>query len=218
MPSFGMKCNFPRDSTEAEKPLKTKEHPGKGTALPLSRFEEALVFANRLHAIQVRKGTGTPYIAHLLAVTALVIENGGREDEAIAGLLHDAVEDQGGQKTREEILRRFGDNVVSIVDGCTDTDQAPKPPWRARKEQYMARLRKEASDSVRLVSLADKVHNARTIIADHSQIGAAVWRRFSGGKEGTLWYYRSMVDVFRTFGSITLLAEFERLISEMERL
>jgi (p)ppGpp synthase/HD superfamily hydrolase len=218
MLSFGMKGNFPRDSTEKEKPLRKKEQPGKGTAIPLSRFEEALVFANRLHANQIRKGTSTPYIAHLLAVTALVIENGGREDEAIAALLHDAVEDQGGQKTREEIRRRFGDNVVSIIDGCTDTDQAPKPPWRARKEQYIARLRKESSDSVRLVSLADKMHNAKTIVTDHSQIGAAVWTRFSGGNEGTLWYYRSLLDVFRTFGFSTLLAEFERLVLKMERL
>jgi GTP pyrophosphokinase len=176
------------------------------------------VFANQLHANHTRKGTGTPYIAHLLAVTALVIENGGGEDEAIAALLHDAVEDQGGEKTRDEIRRRFGDNVVSIVDGCTDTDQAPKPPWRERKEQYIARLRKESSESARLVSLADKVHNARTIITDHSQTGAAVWRRFSGGKEGTLWYYRALVDVFGTFGSSTLLAQFERLVLKMEGL
>ncbi len=119
---------------------------------------------------------------------------------------------------REEIRRRFGENVVSIIDGCADTDQAPKPPWRARKEQYIARLRKESSDSVRLVSLSDKVHNARTIVSDYSQIGAAVWRRFSGGKEGTLWYYRSLVDGFRTFGPSTLLAEFERLVLKMKGL
>lgn len=176
------------------------------------------MFANRLHANQTRKGTSTPYIAHLLAVTALVIENGGKEDEAIAALLHDAVEDQGGQETRDEIRRRFGDKVVSIVDGCTDTDEDPKPPWRKRKEEYIARLRKELSDSVRLVSLADKVHNARTIIADRFQIGDAVWARFKGGKEGTLWYYRSLVDVFRSFGSNALLEEFKKLVSKMERL
>jgi (p)ppGpp synthase/HD superfamily hydrolase len=199
-------------------PLKTKEQPGKAKPITLSRFEEALVLANRLHANQTRKGTNTPYVAHLLAVAALVIENGGKEDEAIAALLHDAIEDQGGQKTRDEIRRRFGDIVVSIVNGCTDTDQVPKPPWRERKEEYVARLRKEPSDSVRLVSLADKVHNARAIIADHSQIGDAVWARFKGGKEGTLWYYRSLVNVFRSFGSNALLEEFERLVSNLERL
>ena len=198
--------------------MKTKEQPGKGNAIPHSPFEEALVFANRLHANQTRKGTSTPYIAHLLAVTALVIENGGKEDEAIAALLHDAVEDQGGQETRNEIRRRFGDEVVSIIDGCTDTDQVPKPPWRKRKEEYIARFRKEPSDSVRLVCLADKVHNARTIIADHSQVGDAVWSRFKGGKEGTLWYYRSLVDAFEGFGSKALLEEFKTLVSKMERL
>jgi len=176
------------------------------------------VLANRLHANQTRKGTSTPYIAHLLAVAALVIENGGEEDEAIAALLHDAIEDQGGQETRDEISRRFGSKVVSIIDGCTDTDQVPKPPWRERKEEYIARLKKESSGSVRLVSLADKVHNARAIIADHSQIGDPVWARFKGGKEGTLWYYRSLVDVFRSFGSSALLEEFERLVSNLERL
>jgi (p)ppGpp synthase/HD superfamily hydrolase len=217
MPSFGVKGYCPIDSEE-ERPLKTKEQPGKGKAITRGRFEEALVFANRLHANQKRKGTSTPYVAHLLAVTALVIENGGKEDEAIAALLHDAVEDQGGQETRDEIRRRFGDKVVSIIDGCTDTDQVPKPPWRDRKEEYIARLRKEPSDSVRLVSLADKVHNARTIIADHSQVGDAVWARFKGGKEGTLWYYRSLVDAFRGFGSKGLLEEFEKLVSKMEGL
>jgi (p)ppGpp synthase/HD superfamily hydrolase len=217
MPSFGVKGHF-HIGSEEERHLKTKEQPGKGEAITPSRFEEALVFANRLHANQTRKGTSTPYIAHLLAVTALVIESGGTENEAIAALLHDAVEDQGGQKTREEIRRRFGDKVVSIVDGCTDTGQVPKPPWHERKEAYVARLRKESSDSVRLVSLADKVHNARTILADHSQIGDTVWARFKGGKEGTLWYYRSLVDAFRSFGSSPLLEELKKLVSNMETL
>jgi len=217
MPSFGVKGHSHVDSEE-ERRLKTKARPGKGKAITLSRFEEALVFANRIHASQTRKGTSTPYVAHLLAVTALVIENGGNENEAIAALLHDSVEDQGGQETRDEIRRRFGDKVVSIIDGCTDTDQVPKPPWRDRKEEYIARLRMEPSDSVRLVALADKVHNARTIIADHSQVGDAVWARFKGGKEGTLWYYRSLVNAFRGFGSKALVEEFEELVSKMERL
>ena len=217
MPSFGVKGHF-HIGSEEERPLKAKAQPGEEKAITRSRFEEALVFANRIHANQTRKGTTTPYVAHLLAVTALVIENGGKEDEAIAALLHDAVEDQGGQEIRDEIRRRFGDKVVSIIDGCTDTDQVPKPPWRDRKEEYIARLRMEPSDSVRLVALADKVHNARTIIADHSQVGDAVWARFKGGKEGTLWYYRSMVNAFRGFGSKALVEEFEELVSKMERL
>ena len=182
------------------------------------RFEQAFVLANRLHANQTRKGTRVPYMAHLLAVAGLVIENGGSEEEAIAALLHDALEDQGGVTTREEIRRRFGDEVVSIIDGCTDTNEAPKPPWRMRKEEYLTRLRKEPSDSVRLVSLADKVHNARTMIVDHAQIGEALWDRFKGGKAGTLWYYRSLVGIFRSFGSSALLEELDQMVSKMERL
>ena len=181
------------------------------------RFDQALVYAHQLHARQTRKGTTMPYIGHLLAVTSIVIENGGTEDEAIAALLHDAVEDQGGAQIREEIRRRFGDNVAAIVDGCTDTDQVPKPPWRARKEDYLAHL-SEASPSVLLVSLADKLHNARTIVQDYRAIGAEIWRRFTGGKEGTLWYYRALVDAFRAHGDSPLMEEFDRVVGEMERL
>src|SRR5205085_9487458 len=130
-----------------------------------ARFEEALIFSTQLHASQSRKGSATPYIAHLLAVTALVLENGGNEDEAIAALLHDAIEDQGGVATREEIRRRFGDRVVEIVNGCTDAEVVPKPPWRPRKDAFIARLY-EAPASVRLVVAADKLHNARSVLAD----------------------------------------------------
>jgi GTP pyrophosphokinase len=182
------------------------------------RFENALVYTHQLHAGQKRKGTTTPYIGHLLAVAAIVIENGGSEDEVIAALLHDAVEDQGGAETREEIRRRFGDNVTAIVDGCTDTDQVPKPPWQKRKEDYIAHL-SEASSSVLLVSLADKLHNARTIVQDYRVIGAEIWKRFMGGKEGTLWYYRALVEAFRVRGQfIALVDEFDRVVREMEGL
>jgi (p)ppGpp synthase/HD superfamily hydrolase len=182
-----------------------------------SPFEEALIFATRLHAKQTRKGTNIPYIAHLLAVTSIVLENGGNEDEAIAALLHDAVEDQGGAATREEIRRRFGDTVVAIVDGCTDAEVIPKPPWRARKEAYIAHVR-EAPASVRLVSAADKLHNARAILADYRELGESLWKRFNGGKEGTLWYYRSLVDAFRAGGTTPLIEELDRVVSEIERL
>ena len=129
-----------------------------------TRFEEALVFAAQLHREQTRKGTTIPYIAHLLGVASIVLEYGGDEDEAIAALLHDAIEDQGGASTREEIRRRFGETVVAIVNGCTDAEVIPKPPWRARKEDYIAHMA-HASPSVRLVSAADKLHNARAILA-----------------------------------------------------
>src|SRR5947207_945781 len=155
-----------------------------------SRFEEASVFATRLHAGQRRKGTAIPYIAHLLGVTSIVLEQGGNEDEAIAALLHDAIEDQGGAATREEIRRRFGDAVVAIVDGCTDAEVMPKPPWRGRKEAYIAYLR-QTSPAVRLVSAADKLHNARTILADYRVLGDALWQRFTGGNDGPLWFCRS---------------------------
>src|SRR5579872_5374059 len=141
-----------------------------------TRFEEALVFATQLHAEQTRKGTTIPYISHLLAVTAIVIENGGNEDEAIAALLHDAIEDQGGAATREEIRRRFGDAVVAIVDGCTDAETLPKPPWQERKQVYLAHL-PSASPSVLLVSAADKLHNAYAILRDYRRLGEALWSR-----------------------------------------
>lgn len=182
-----------------------------------NRFEEALVYAARLHKKQTRKGSGIPYIAHLLGVTSLVLENKGGEDEAIAALLHDAVEDQGGRATLVEIRQRFGERVASIVDGLTDSYQTPKPPWRKRKEEYIYHLR-QASPEVRLVSLADKVNNARSILHDHAQVGDMVWDRFRGGLMGTLWYYRSLLDVFLATGNDPLTREFKQLVLEMERL
>jgi GTP pyrophosphokinase len=181
------------------------------------RFSQALSLAQQLHATQVRKGTRIPYIAHLLAVTSLVIENGGGEDEAIAALLHDAVEDQGGAKTLERIRQQFGKHVAEIVLGCSDTDQTPKPPWRARKQAYIDHVR-HASASIQLVSLADKVHNARSILADYRTSGDAVWSRFHGGQTGTLWYYRALIDAFQANGHQPLVAELERIVTEIEQL
>ena len=181
------------------------------------RFEEALRFAIRLHAKQIRKGTTIPYVAHLLSVAGIAIEYGADEDEAIAALLHDAIEDQGGAAIRDEIRQRFGDKVVDIVNGCTDAEIFPKPPWQARKEAYIAHLR-DASPSVRLVSAADKVHNIQTIIKDYRAIGNTLWGRFTGGKEGTLWYYRSLVSTFREGGSTPIIEELDRLVTELETL
>ncbi|RPI33332.1 MAG: HD domain-containing protein [Chloroflexota bacterium] len=182
-----------------------------------ARFHDALVFAARLHAGQNRKQTRVPYIAHLLGVTALVLEDGGDEDQAVAALLHDAVEDQGGLKTLEEIRSRFGDRVATIVDACTDTYQTPKPPWQQRKEQYIERLRHEPPEVLR-VSLADKLHNARTILADLHKEGEQIWSRFKGGKEGTLWYYRTLVDVFHDRSNSFMAGELVRVVAEIERL
>jgi GTP pyrophosphokinase len=182
-----------------------------------SRFEEALVFAVRLHAEQTRKGSGIPYAAHLISVAALVLEYGGDEEMAIAALLHDAVEDQGGAPIREVIRARFGDRVTAIVDGCTDADIQPKPPWQARKEAYLAHL-PGAPAAVRLVSAADKLHNARSVLADYHQVGEDLWARFRGGKAGTLWYYRALVTAYRQAGSDPLVEELDRTVTELERL
>ena len=182
------------------------------------RFEQALVFATRLHAGQVRKGTQIPYVSHLLGVASLALDHGADEDEAIAALLHDAVEDQGGQPTLEEIRRRFGDRVAEIVAGCTDADVLPKPPWRQRKEAYIAHL-EHASPSGRLVSACDKLHNARAILNDYQNVGDALWTRFNGGRDGTLWYYRELVAAFRRHsGDTPLVEELDRVVHELHRL
>jgi len=149
------------------------------------RFEEALVYATRLHNGQSRKSTQTPYVAHLLAVTAYVIEWGGDEDMAIGGLLHDAVEDQGGLKTLEEIRLRFGERVATIVENCSETADIPKPPWRQRKEAYLQHLTQTPPDAL-TVSLADKMHNAHSILRDLKREGLPAFGRFKGGKDGTL--------------------------------
>ena len=156
-------------------------------------FESALKYAARLHADQPRKGSDAPYISHLLAVAAIVLEHGGTEKEAIAALLHDAVEDQGGQATLDEIRRRFGKRVARIVAACSDTDQMPKPPWRARKEAYVERLRTEPY-AVRLVVAADKLHNARHLLSSYRVEGEDLWPHFKGGCDGTLWCYGAVAD------------------------
>ncbi|MEH1905482.1 MAG: HD domain-containing protein [Nostoc sp.] len=179
------------------------------------RFTAALIYATQLHANQVRKGSGVPYVAHLLGVASIALEYGANEDEAIAALLHDAIEDQGGVATRSEIRRRFGDNVTAIVDGCTDADTTPKPPWRQRKEAYIAHI-PTASPSVLLVSLADKLYNAQSILKDYRVLGESVWERFQGRKEGTLWYYRALVDAFRKTESSVIIEELERVIAQIE--
>ena len=181
-----------------------------------ARFREALVYAAELHTEQMRKASDVPYVAHLLGVTSIALEHGADEDEAIAALLHDAVEDQGGQRTADEIRRRFGERVVEIVLGCTDADTIPKPPWRARKEAYIAHL-EQASPSVWLVSAADKLYNARSILADYRRLGDGVWSRFNGGREGTLWYYRTLADKLRDKAPPALAEELERVVRELER-
>jgi (p)ppGpp synthase/HD superfamily hydrolase len=179
-----------------------------------TRFQRALSYAARLHATQFRKGTTRPYVAHLLGVTSTVLTHGGDEDEAIAALLHDAVEDQGGKPRLREIRRKFGERVARIVEGCTDADTEPKPPWLERKKQYLQHLR-DADFSTRLVSAADKLYNAREILSDLRTHPDSVWSRFKGGKEGTLWYYDEVAKILRAGGPSELVEELDRVVAEL---
>ena len=181
-----------------------------------SRFESALVYATQLHANQVRKGSEIPYISHLLSVTALVLEDGGNEPEAIAALLHDAIEDQGGEATYTAIKEKFGDTVAEIVKGCSESATRPKPPWKERKLASLQHLR-HANPSVRRVMLADKLHNARSILADWYREGNTVWDRFKGKQEGTLWYYNSIADIVKDTSDNFLAMEIVRVVETLNR-
>jgi len=164
----------------------------------------------------MRKGeAGIPYLSHLLAVSSLVLEHGGDEDEAIGGLLHDAVEDQGGQATLDEIRGMFGDKVADIVDGCSDSHGEPRPPWKERKEDYIASIATK-DDSTVLVSACDKLHNARSILSDLQKVGEQVYERFSVSKQNTIWYYRSLSDAFKARGDWALFDELDRVVKEIE--
>jgi len=189
------------------------------------RFDEALLTAVELHRGQARKGSDIPYVTHLLAVAAIVGESSGTEDEVIAALLHDAIEDT--DATYRTLADRFGDPVAGIVRACSDTDVTPKPAWEKRKKDYVAHVA-GASEPVRLVSAADKLANARSVLADLRVLGDGLWSRFKGGKDGTLWYYRSLVSVFDIAGSSPIagrldrtrpvVEELNRVVGEIEKL
>lgn len=184
------------------------------------RFTEATDYALDKHRTQIRKGSGVPYASHVLAVAAIVLEMGSDEDEAIAGLLHDVVEDQGGAEAEAEIRARFGDRVADIVRANSDTDQVPKPPWRARKETYIAGVATKDPGAVR-VSIADKLHNARMIVLDHRAVGDELWDRFTADGPDTLWYYAALLEAFDARrdelgpGGVAALEELERTVVEM---
>ena len=179
------------------------------------RFLRAFNFAAEKHAGQTRKASTIPYIAHLMGVASTVLEFGGDEDLAIAALLHDVVEDCGGAPMLKEVRRRFGSRVAKIVDGCTDSDTDPKPPWRERKETYIRHL-KTADAETRLVSAADKLNNVRSILSDYRDIGESLWARFNGGRDGTLWYYRALLQEFVRRKPNRLIRELELAIKELE--
>jgi GTP pyrophosphokinase len=187
------------------------------------RFEEALVYAARHHRRQLRKGGRIPYVAHLLAVAAIVLEMESSEDEAIGALLHDVIEDGGGMRAHAEITERFGPDVARIVLANSDstTGEDVKAPWRRRKEDYIAGVAHERPDELR-VSLADKLHNARSLVFDHREVGDALWSRFSTGRaEDVRWYYRALLDAFTARaddlgpGGRRVLEEFRRTVAEL---
>ena len=184
------------------------------------RFARAALYAIELHRGQVRKATTIPYVTHLFAVCSLVLEDGGTEDEAIAALLHDGPEDQGGAAVLEEVRLRFGDPVAQIVAGLSDAMPAPgegKAPWRERKEAYLRHLG-SAPAAVLRVSLADKLHNARSILVDLGIVGEVVWDRFNAARPDQAWYYGRLLAIFseRLPGSRNL-PELTRVLGELFR-
>jgi (p)ppGpp synthase/HD superfamily hydrolase len=196
--------------------------PDESLSIPLSdKFSAAFAFTFDAHRMQSRKGSQVPYLAHLMAVSSLVLEHGGTEAEAIAALLHDAVEDQGGVETAVRIRSMFGDHVADIVLAVTDTHESPKPPWRARKEAHVKHMQ-GASDSAKLVAAADKLHNARSLLIDFPTAGESLWERFRGGREGTIWYYRAMGASLRmgtaNEGILLLCDELDRVVAAIESL
>jgi (p)ppGpp synthase/HD superfamily hydrolase len=184
-------------------------------ALLTPRFDEALLYAAAVHRDHVRKGTAVPYLSHLLAVAALVLEDGGDEDQAIAALLHDAPEDRGGRARLADIRARFGQAVADVVEACTDTFEQPKPPYVARKREHLRRLRRDAPSAVLRVTAADKLHNARAILADHRALGDALFARFSAGKAGTLWYYACAARMLSDRFPGPLTGELARVVGEL---
>ena len=181
------------------------------------RLQRAFRYAAEKHSGQTRKQSAVPYLSHLMAVASLVLEAGGDEDLAIAALLHDVVEDCGGMPRLREIRKQFGTRVAKIVEGCTDSFGEPKPEWVERKKDYLREV-KHADVETRLVSASDKLHNVRTILADYRQDGEAIWARFSGKREGTLWYYRALSDEYRRRGPNRNTRELELAVAELERL
>jgi GTP pyrophosphokinase len=187
------------------------------------RFQRAFAIASEVHARQLRKGTSIPYLSHVMSVAALVLEHGGDEDAAISGLLHDAIEDSAdGTATQARIRGEFGARVADTVVGCSDAVAVPgeaKAPWRERKERYIRHLAGEADPRVLLVSACDKLHNARSIVADLRAIGAEVWERFSQRDPAQhLWYYQSLARCYAGRVPDGLAAELDRVLADMRAL
>jgi (p)ppGpp synthase/HD superfamily hydrolase len=180
------------------------------------RFDDAFHYAHEVHAAQTRKGSRAPYISHLMGVASIVLDDGGAEDEAIGGLLHDAAEDHGGRERLEDIRRRFGDQVARIVEDCTDSWDTPKAPWADRKRQYVEHARHLGPQSLR-VSAADKVHNTYAVLRDLRNAGESVWTRFSAAPDDVMAYYEGLVRAYREAGGGRLVDELERIVRGIQR-
>ncbi|MFL2649840.1 MAG: HD domain-containing protein [Alphaproteobacteria bacterium] len=185
----------------------------------LDKYLEAYVYSYKLHKKQTRKGSNIPYFTHLSSVSNLIIENNGTTTQAIAGLLHDAVEDQGGAKTLAVIKRKFGPRVAKIVDQCSDTTIKPKPPWKKRKIKYIKDIKNKSQDTL-LVSLCDKYHNANCILSDYQKVGEEIWDRFTASKQETFWYYESLYKEFKKYlkNHLELIKAYKNTVDEMKRI
>jgi (p)ppGpp synthase/HD superfamily hydrolase len=181
-----------------------------------SRFDDAFRYAHDVHVEQVRKGSGAPYISHLMGVASIVLDDGGGEDEAIGALLHDAAEDHGGRPRLDDIRTRFGDAVAKIVEDCTDSWTDPKEPWLERKQAYIQHARKLTGPSLR-VSAADKVHNAYAILRDLRNMGERAWERFAATPDDVMAYYESLVRAYREAGGGVLVDELDRIVRGIQR-
>ena len=181
------------------------------------RFDQPLAFAVRVHGNQMRKGTEIPYLSHLLMVAAIALDYGATEDEAIAALLHDVIED-GGVEHAGPIRDQFGRAVLDVVQGCSDTDEIPKPPPAERKARYIEGLRRESNRSVLFVSACDKLANSRSILKDYRLVGDEVWKRFTLGRQGTLNYYTDLVTVYAERGTSPVVDELARVVGELTML
>ena len=195
--------------------LITAKMPKLGPPKLGTRLQSAFRYAAEKHEGQARKHSSVPYLSHLMAVASLVLEAGGDEEMAIAALLHDVVEDCGGMPRLREVRKLFGDRVAKIGEGCTDSFGDPKAEWKQRKNDYLEHV-KHADIETRLVSAADKLHNVRTILTDYRQDGESIWSRFSGKKDGTLWYYRALSDEFQR-SSNRLSRELAIAVAELEK-
>ncbi len=181
------------------------------------KYKKAIDYAFALHSNQYRKGTTIPYFTHLVSVSNNVIENGGNTDEAIAGLLHDAVEDQGGEKTLKLIRKRFGNKVAKIVKECSDTKITPKPPWLERKKKYLLEMKKSTQSSL-FVSLCDKLHNVTCIVNDYQRVGRKLWKRFNASSKQVYWYHNSLYINFTKHlrDHKVLKRNYKNIVSEMK--